>query len=100
MKRLFVLAVVLLVSAGGLYLAQRRKHADVVSTIAMVDAAADWQRDLTRAPMHFTRISDESEVCIGDQLAQQYIHGQRDLTPEKEATEKYVNALGSRVAAN
>ena len=58
MKRTPALVVVLLVAAASLYMAQLRKHPDTVSSNAVVDMAADWQRDMTRAPMQFTRISD------------------------------------------
>jgi len=62
---------ILLIGGVALYFAQRRKHEDVVSVNAVVDAAADWQRDLTRVPM-LLRDIDEQEYAIGDELAQQY----------------------------
>jgi predicted Zn-dependent protease len=97
-KRVVALAAVLIVCGAALYLAQRRKHGDVVSPNAVVDIAADWQRDLTRAPMHITRISDEQETRIGDSLARQYDTAQVPQDPEMRATELYVNRVGERVA--
>jgi hypothetical protein len=35
--------------------------------------------------MHLTRISDDEEIRIGDQLAVQYSSGQPSLTPEEIA---------------
>ena len=99
MKRLVALAAVLLVAAAALYWAQHRKYADEVSANAVVDMAADWQRDLTRAPMRITRISDVSEVRIGDELTQQYQSPNVAQNPEMQATERYVNEVGGRVAA-
>ena len=59
MRRILAMVAILLIAGGALYLAQRRKRQDAVSVNAVVDAAADWQRDLTRVPMHLTRISVE-----------------------------------------
>jgi predicted Zn-dependent protease len=100
MKRLAALVLILLVAGGSLYLAQRRKRQDAVSANAVIDAAAEWQRDLTHAPMQFTRISDVQETRIGDQLAQQYDSAQDAQTPESKAMEQYVNQVGGRVAAH
>jgi len=100
MKRIFGLAFVLLVAVGALYMAQHKKRADAVSADAVVDMAADWQRDVTRAPMHFTRISDEQETKIGDELAREYISAQSVQSAEARATEQYVNEVGERVAAH
>jgi predicted Zn-dependent protease len=100
MKHMLALAVVLFVAAGALYLAQHRKRQDAVSADAVVDMAADWQRDVTRAPMQFTRISDEQETQIGDELARQYVSGEPAQSAETLATEQYVNEVGGRVAAH
>ena len=100
MKHALALIAVLLVAGGALYLAQHRKRADAVNANAVVDMAADWQRDLTRAPMQFTRISDEQETQIGDELARQYVSAQPKQSSETKATEQYVNEVGGRVAAH
>jgi len=55
---------------------------------------------LSRAPMHFTRLSDDQEVRIGDELAQQYLAAQPAQTAEMAAMERYVNEVGERVAAH
>lgn len=100
MKRIVSLAVVLAVAGGALYFAQRSKRHDVVSPDALVNAAADVQRDLTRAPMHLTRISDAEETRIGDKLAQQYVSAAPLQTAEACAMEGYVGAVGRKVAAH
>ena len=79
MKRILALAVVLLVTIGALYLAQRRTRRDAVSADALVNVAADWQRDVTRLPMRLTRISNatsgnRSLLCIADF----YLHPDHD----------------------
>ncbi|MGD0097165.1 MAG: M48 family metalloprotease [Terracidiphilus sp.] len=98
MKRILPLALILLIAGGALYFAQHRMRHDAVSADAVVDMAADWQRDVTRAPMQFTRISDEKETEIGDELARQYASAQPEQTPEARATVQYVNEVGGRVA--
>lgn len=98
MKHLLALIVVLLVASGALYFAQHRKRQDSVNANAVVDMAADWQRDMTCAPMQFTRISDEQEMQIGDELARQYVSAQPEQSAEARATEHYVNEVGGRVA--
>jgi beta-barrel assembly-enhancing protease len=100
MKRSLPLIALLLLCAAALYLAQHRKRADVVNPNAVVDAAADWQRDLTRAPMHLTRISDEQETNIGDALAAQYTAIQPPQDRESHATEQYIGQIGNLVAAH
>lgn len=100
MKRLVALAAVLLVAAAALYLAQRRVHRDTVSADAVVDTAADWQRDLTRAPMQVTRISDEQETRIGDKLAQQYLAAMPPAMQQSKDIEGYVRKVGDRVAGH
>jgi predicted Zn-dependent protease len=100
MKRALALVAILLVAGASLYFAQHRKREDAVSVNAVVNAAADWQSDLSRAPMHFTRLSDDQEVRIGDELAQQYLAAQPAQTAEMAAMERYVNEVGGRVAAH
>ena len=100
MRRLVVLIAILTIAGGSLYLAQHRKRQDVVSVNAVVDAAADWQRDLSRAPMHLTRISDEEEKRIGDELARQYASAEPTESAAKAAMERYLDVVGGRVAAH
>jgi predicted Zn-dependent protease len=90
--------VVLLVAGAGLYLAERRKQADAVTANAVVDLAADWQRDASRLPMHMTRISDAEEVSIGNELASRYADW--ELDPEQKATELYLQKIGAVLAAH
>jgi predicted Zn-dependent protease len=98
MRHFLPLALILLIAGGALYFAQHRKRHDAVSADAVLNMAADWQRDVMRAPMQFTRISDEKETQIGDELAQRYTSAQPEQSPEARATEQYVNVVGGRVA--
>jgi predicted Zn-dependent protease len=103
MKRVVVFPiffVILGVSLGGLYWSQRRAKSTPVSANALLDIAADAQHDLTRIPMHFTRLSDDQEVAIGRQLAAGYSMRIIKLTPEEEALDKYVRRVGGTISAH
>jgi predicted Zn-dependent protease len=100
MKRIVALISILLIAGGSLYLAQHRKRQDVVSVNAVVDAAADWQRDVTRVPMHLTRLSDEQESRIGNALTQQYVSAEPAENAANAAMERYLDEVGGRVAAH
>lgn len=100
MKRLLALVMVLGIGIAAIYFAQRHSRRDAVSANALVDIAADWQRDVSRAPLHFTRISEAEEIAIGDQLAQSYIAGGPPETSEDRALEQYVDQVGKRVVAH
>jgi predicted Zn-dependent protease len=99
MKQLSALVLVLAIACAALYFAQRRNHPDQVSVNAVVDLAADWQHDLSRVPMRVSRISDEEEIRIGNELAEGY-ESAAPQTPESRATEKYINQVGSKAAAH
>jgi len=100
MKRLIPLALILAVAGAALYLAQRRKTNDAVNANAVVDVAADLQRDATRTPMRITRISDPDEVRIGDELARRYGYAETNVIAQMASVEDYVSQVGSRVAAH
>jgi len=102
MKRpvVFVLFFAILAfSLAGLYWSQRRAKSTPASPNAVLDMVADAQRDLTRVPMHFTRLTDDQEIAIGRELASQYSGQLMKLTPEEEALEKYVTRVGGTVSA-
>jgi len=103
MKRSVVFVVFFLIlgfALAGLYWSQRRPKSNPVSANAILNMAADAQRDLSRIPMHFTRLSDEREIAIGRELATRYATQTRKLTPEEEGLEKYVTRVGGTVAVH
>jgi predicted Zn-dependent protease len=102
MKRALLVAsffLVLGVALGALYYTQRHNKQAPVSPNAVLEMAADAQRDLTRAPMHFTRLSDEEEIAVGKTLAAHYAPPQQELSPEQQGTAAYVSLVGARLAA-
>jgi beta-barrel assembly-enhancing protease len=103
MKRSAVFVVFFLIlgfALAGLYWSQRRPKSSPVSANAILNMAADAQRDLSRVPMHFTRLSDEREIAIGRELASRYATQTRKLTPEEEGLQKYVTRIGGTVAVH
>lgn len=86
-------------SLAGLYWSQRRARSTQSSANAVVDMLADAQRDFTRVPMHFTRISDDQEISIGHELSARYSTQFQKFTPEDQALEKYVRRVGGTIAA-
>src|SRR5436305_15242404 len=72
MKRSVAFVVFFLVfgfALAGLYWSQRRAKSIPVSPNAILNMAADAQRDLSRLPMHLTRLTDEQEVAFGRDFA-------------------------------
>lgn len=100
MKRVIPFLLVLLLALTALYFSERRRERSSVSPNAVLEIAADVQRDVTRAPMHFTRLSDEEEIRIGNQLASQYSAVNAKLTPEEQAFQEYVVKVGASVSAH
>lgn len=100
MRRLLLLSLVVTVAIAGLYLAQRSRRHDAVNPDAVLNATADFERDLSRVPMNLTHLSDESEIRIGDQLAKSYLSVEPVRSAKMQAVESYVNRVGGRVAAH
>ena len=99
MKRVGAFVVVLLVGVSAIYFAERRPDSTPVSANAVVQVAADAQRDLTRLPMRLTRLSDEEEIAIGKELVQQYSMNEDSLSPEGRALDEYLGRVGGVLAA-
>jgi predicted Zn-dependent protease len=100
MKRLLVFALVLALAGAALYFPQHRKTEDAVNANALVDVAADWQHDLSRAPMHFTRLSDADEIRIDRNLVEAYGLGTHGEDPRAAAIQDYLRSVGTRLASH
>lgn len=98
MKRAVAFLMVLSAGVTALYYSQRRRDATPVSANAVVAMAADVQRDVTRAPLRLTRLSDHEEVALGNELAVQYEVDPEQLSPQQKALEAYVGNVGRAVA--
>jgi beta-barrel assembly-enhancing protease len=100
MKRIGIFIVVLLIGVAAIYFSERRHDSTAVSANAVVAVAADAQRDLSRVPMRLTRLSDEEEIAVGNQLAEQYSINDAKMTPEELALDNFVHRVGSLVASH
>lgn len=100
MRRLLLLVLVVAAAGTALYFAQRRKSDDRVGPNALLDVAADWQHDLSRAPMHMTRLSDDDEIRIGRNLVYVYRLGAAEKDPRAEVIQEYLKQVGTRVASH
>jgi beta-barrel assembly-enhancing protease len=103
MKRpaIFVFFFLILgIALTGLYFSQRRPKNPPASANAVLNIVADAQRDLSRVPMHLTRLTDEQEINIGHQLSLGYAAQFQKFSPEEDALEKYVRRVGGTVAAH
>lgn len=100
MKRAVAFGVVLLIALTALYFSERRRNATPVSANAILEMAADTQRDLTRAPMRLTRLSDDQEITIGNELAERYFVATTKLSPEEQGLLEYVRRVGGTVASH
>jgi beta-barrel assembly-enhancing protease len=98
MRRALAFLVVLLVCVTALYFSQRRHDPTPVSANAIVALAADAQRDLSRAPMRLTRLSDDEEIAVGKELSEEYSVSADKLSPQEQALESYVQRVGTSVS--
>lgn len=99
MRRAIAFLVVLLVGVAGLYFSQRRHDPTPVSANAVVAMAADAQRDLTRAPMRLTRLSDDEEIAVGKELAEEYAILPRNYLPKSTLSMVTSGGLEARSAS-
>ncbi len=97
MKRAAAFLIVLLVGVAALYFSESRHESTPVSANAVVAIAADAQRDLSRAPMRLTRLSDDEEIRIGNELAAQYTRTTPAFTAEEQGLENYIRRIGAPV---
>jgi len=101
MKRWITFAGIVLLGVASVVVSERRKVDVPASSAALLYLVADTEQELTRMPVSFTRMSDEEEIRIGNELARSYIsRGAREDTPEAAIVEHYLTRVGSQVARN
>jgi predicted Zn-dependent protease len=85
--------------ASAIVVSERRKVDVTASPAALLYLVADTERELTRMPVSFTRMSDQDEIQIGDQLAASYAFEDPDKRdPDNEEVKRYLTEVGLRVA--
>jgi predicted Zn-dependent protease len=102
MKRWTTFGIMLALVGGALVVSQERKTPAPVSPDAVLFLVADTQRELSRLPARFTRMSDEDEISAGNNMARWYLGesgiGKSDATTR--VVQAYVNSVGGRVAVH
>src|SRR6185312_1037529 len=103
MKRLVMLAVVLAIAVGALYLAQHRRADAEVSPDALLHFVGDTQRELTRLPASATRLSDNEEIRFGQELVPRVVaeeEANQHHDSDRDVVQQYLNRVGGRLAAH
>src|SRR5437016_978341 len=101
MKRGLTLAGILMMGVAAVVVSERRKVDAPASPAALLYLIADTEQELTRMPVRFTRMSDQDEVRVGNEIAKSYSAARTDKS-DAEVTEMqaYVTQVGSHVAAH
>jgi predicted Zn-dependent protease len=103
MRRWIPLTAVVAISASALIYVQVHHVPSSVSPAPVLYFIADSQRELTRLPVSFTRVSDAEETRIGDRLAAHYSSGRLESIGESAEDREighYVQRVGAQVAAH
>ena len=101
-KQRIAAVILLLAGSGALFALQRRRVKAEISPRPLLYLVADTERELERIPLALTRVSDEEENRIGEELARRFVlvvpAGQEN--PEAKRIREYVNEVGTRLAPN
>jgi predicted Zn-dependent protease len=100
MTRWIAFAGVIALAVAAIAWSERHNVAAEASPAAVLYLVADTKQELTRLPVHFTRMSDAEEIRIGDEIAKMY--GDGNLEDEKKKTkseiERYLTEVGGKLA--
>jgi predicted Zn-dependent protease len=100
MRRWITLAGVALLGIASVVVSERQKVDVSASPAALLYMIADTEQELTRMPVSFTRMSDEEEIRVGNELARSYASDQEQTnTPEASVVEHYLAQVGSQLAS-
>jgi beta-barrel assembly-enhancing protease len=97
MKRWMALAGIILLGIASVVVSEHRKVDVPASPAALLYLVADTEQELMRMPVTFTRMSDQEEIRIGDELARSY-RMKNDQAPEVSTVERYLTQVGSQLA--
>ncbi len=101
MKQRLALVLILGLGIASLIVVQRRHERAAASANAVINMVADAQRDTLRAPLHFTRLSDDEETRVGDEMADRYAMAFRtNRIGDDNAFDRDVQRIGGRLAAH
>src|SRR5262249_7662415 len=98
MKRWIVVAVLTLLASAALYWSERHRVPNHVGPEAVLNAAAETQKEVSHPITQVVRFSDDEEIEIGNSMPENY--GHRLKKNAEGPIEKYVKAVGRPVAAH
>jgi predicted Zn-dependent protease len=100
MKRWLTLAGIVVMGVAVVVVSERRKVDAPANPAALLYLIADTEQELTRMPVSFTRMSDQDEVRVGNEIGKNYFAARTDKS-DAEVTEiqAYVTQVGLRLAA-
>src|SRR5258708_34494058 len=74
MKHWIALSGIALLLVAAIAISERRKLDVPASPAPILYFIADTEKELTRLPVNYTRMSDEEEIRAGDELAKAYVY--------------------------
>ena len=100
MKRWLPFAVLVIAAVAVIATVEHRDSRTQVGPQAILHLVADSEREANRIPARVWRLSDEEEIRIGDEMADQYLAsaGLDPNDPEQQHVQAYVTRVGTSVA--
>ncbi|HXA16731.1 MAG TPA: M48 family metalloprotease [Thermoanaerobaculia bacterium] len=95
--RWYFIATFVLLGAA-LVVAQRKPVEAAASGQAILSMVADSERELSRMPAKFTRVSDADEIHAGNALAEAMLPAHEKMSADDVTIEAYVQQIGGRIA--
>lgn len=99
MKHWIAFAGIVVLGLAAIVASERQKVSAEPSAATLLYLVADTEQELTRMPVSFTRLSDNEEIAIGNELARAYDSGREQRHPEEIEVEAYLSQVGTRLAA-
>jgi len=99
MMRWLALTGIVAAAVVAIMLSERRKVDVAADPAPLLYLIGDTEQELTRLPVRFTRMSDQAEIAIGDQLASHYDSSWKDKKDEDRDVQAYVEQVGGRLAS-
>lgn len=102
MTRWISFAGVIVLGIAAIVWSERRKVDAQASPAAVLYLVADTEQELTRMPVHFTRMPDEEEIRIGDEIANMYGGGdvEERQSGNRSEIERYLTEVGHKLAVH
>src|SRR5208282_2175562 len=103
MKRWIAFAGIVLLGVASVVVCERRKVDVPATPEALLYLVADTEQELTRMPVNFTRMTDDEEIRIGDELARSHAAGEEHNDAEaatNRTIEQYLTRVGTALAAH